>query len=324
MRFLLTGAAGFIGNHLSAHLLTAGHEVRALVRGGGVSLNADLSDPRFQLITVGDFTQVQDWSRYLDGIDVVVHLAARVHVMHDESDDAQAQYDKSNVDITMALAQAALVMRVKKFIFLSSIKVNGERTRGEDFTASSAPMPLDPYGVSKYKAEQALAALFAQPHNGQSAELIIVRPPLVYGPGVGANFRRLYRLGLSRLPLPLKGFNNQRAMISVYNLIDFIRYCSESKRNLAGCYLVSDGVNYSLADLISAVRRVNKRRSGLFYFPPVIIRSLVQRLLGAQVSSRLFDELTLDICATESVTDWHPSFTLMETLEKMLIAEAQH
>lgn len=217
MRVHVTGATGFVGSHLLPALVERGHQVIALVRTPHPGLASEAQ------ICVGDIAEVDSWSDAVAGADVLVHLAARVHVMRETADDARREYERVNTRPTLALARAANAANVRRFIFVSSIKVNGERTDGTPFTSDSRPSPVDPYGESKLAAELGLRALAKD----AQMQVVILRPPVVYGPGVGGNIRRLATAVQSRLPLPFASIRNRRTMLAVGNLVQALVAATE-------------------------------------------------------------------------------------------------
>ncbi len=304
MKLLITGANGFVGKQLQALLAEQGYTLLLATRSA--------QQHAANTVAIGDIEAFEDWDTHLADIDVIIHLAARVHQM-DEQDEAS--YQRTNVDATLRLAEAAIRCGVKRFIFLSTIKVNGEDTNnGQPFKATDAPAPMDAYAHSKYQAEQALKSLLVD----QAMELVIIRPPLVYGPGVKANFLRLVTLANSGLLLPFAGIDNDRAMVSVANLCDLIATCVDHEAAAGKTFLVSDGQAYSTADIIRAVRRVSAVPERLFYFPPDLLKGLLLLVGKKALSTRLFDSLDIDIADTVNTLDWKPQYTLEQTLKQML------
>lgn len=296
MTTLITGSSGFIGRHL---LASYDDDVITVSRNAGPQAH----------IAIGDIAQFNDWETLFQGVDVIIHLAARVHRMEDGN---PALYDRDNIQVVKRMAAAAVSCGVRRFIFLSSIKVNGEYTQHKAFSPFDTPSPSDPYGQSKLAAEQLLMAAAST----SEMEVAIIRPPLVYGPGVKENFQRL--LSLARLPLPFALVNNRRDMVSVYNLCDLIVSCIDHPSAVNRVFLVSDGQPYSLSTLLHAISRVQGRRSLLWPFP-VSWLSKGLGLLGKEpFVLRLFGDLELDISDTKETLGWQPKYTLEETLRKMI------
>jgi nucleoside-diphosphate-sugar epimerase len=304
MKILVTGADGFVGKKLQPLLKEQGRESLLTTR------SSQQDGPT--TLAIGNIDIFDDWDAHLTGIDSVIHLAARVHQM-DERD--KESYQRTNVDATSRLAEAAIRCGVKRFIFLSTIKVNGEETtEGRPFTATDIPSPADGYAESKFQAETRLKKLSAD----SDMELVIIRPPLVYGAGVKANFLRLIELGRGGLPLPFSGLNNRRDMVSVDNLCDLISLCIDDPRAAGNTFLVSDGRAYSTADIIRSTRTVLGMPQRLFYFSPGLLRWLLVLIGKKDLADRLFSSLEIDISATQETLGWSPQYTLEQTLRKML------
>ncbi|TAL40775.1 MAG: NAD-dependent epimerase/dehydratase family protein, partial [Methylovulum sp.] len=248
-KLLITGANGFIGKALCATLMSgnydAGHyRINAAVRTFAVCPDAVVP------IIVGDIDAKTDWTEALQAVDVVIHLAARVHLMRDDAPGPLAEYRKTNVDGTMNLARQAVQVGVRRFIFISTIKVNGEYTLpGCPFTADDMPAPVDAYAVSKYEAEQALRELAAT----TAMELVIIRSSLVYGPGVKANFYSMMRWLDKQIPLPLGAIENRRSLLALDNLIDLIIICIRHPAAVKQVFLAADGEDISTAQLLRRV-----------------------------------------------------------------------
>lgn len=289
-RTLVTGATGFVGRTLlsSASALQWRAAVRSAVSLEGV-----------EVARVGEIDDKTDWSGALKDIDCVVHLAAHVHVMNPKAADSDA-FERVNVLGTARLARAAARAGVKRFIYLSSIKVNGEMTGAEAFRADDAPNPQDEYGRSKLRAELSLSAIEA----GGDMRVAIIRPPLVYGPGVRGNFLRLLSLVKSGLPLPLGLVHNKRSLVSVWNLCDLIGLLQRRAEPASGVFLVADDAPLSSADLIGRMAHFMERRARLVPVPPAFLL-LLGRLTGrAAEVRRLCDSLVLDTSPTRTRLGW--------------------
>ncbi|PZU83020.1 MAG: UDP-glucose 4-epimerase [Shinella sp.] len=304
---LVTGGSGFVGQALIRELVRRGLPYRTAGRRAGT---CD--------VVVGEIDGSTDWSQALAGVDLVIHLAARVHVMNDKAVDPLAAFRASNTDGTLNLARRAAACGVKRFVFISTLKVNGEETRpGHTFRASDPPHPLDPYGVSKREAEDGLSRIAAK----TGMEVVCIRPPLVYGPGVKANFAALYKLASSGLPLPFLSIRNRRSMVYVGNLVDFILRCAEHPAAANRTFLVSDGDDVSLPVLISRIRASLDKPARLFPMPPFVF-TLAARLLGKQdFAQRLLGSLEADIAESRAVLGWTPPFTMADGL-KAMVSEA--
>ena len=253
-RILVTGATGFIGRELCTVLTARGHEVVAAGRHAPAS---GLAAAAFHAV---DLMAAADWQALLGGCDTVIHLAAAAHFAY--AGDLKA-LRALNVDATRQLASAALHANVRRFIFLSTAKVHGEETIGTPFSESVPFAPSDPYAVAKCDAESALRSLFADAPD----RLTVVRPPLVYGPGVKANFLQLVRLVGSGLPLPLASIDNRRSLIALTNLSDFLAFCVETEKSAGGTFLISDGKDLSTPDLLHLIGIAIGRPARLFPCP---------------------------------------------------------
>jgi len=259
---LVTGAQGFVGLPLSTALVKLGYQVRCAVR------------DRFQVnqsqetLSVGDINGATDWANALVDVAVVIHLAARVHVMKETSVDALSAYRKVNVEGTLNLAKQVALVGVKRFIFISSIKVNGEGTAlGHPYTEEQAPAPLDAYGLSKYEAELALQQLAKD----TGLEVVIIRPTLIYGPGVKANFRAMMRCLALCIPLPLGSIHNQRSLLALDNLIDLIQVCITHPAAANQIFLASDGVDLSTPELLTAMAAALGKTPRLLKLPESLL-----------------------------------------------------
>jgi nucleoside-diphosphate-sugar epimerase len=293
-KFLITGAKGFIGGHLLSKL---------------GELNEDVQSFSFDEFNA---TANQDEINYLlKGTKIVIHLAARVHVMNDNAADPLAAFQATNLHGSVNLARQAAEAGVRRFIYVSSIKVNGEYTDDKPFTEADKPNPQDPYGVSKWQAEQALHEISRQ----TGMELVIVRPPLVYGAGVKANFYNLLKLTSKALPLPLGAIENRRSMIYVENLVDALVLCATHPEAVGQTYLVSDGQETSTPDLIMAISRAMQRPNRVYPFPVSLLR-LAARLLGkSSVIDRLTQSLVIDSSKIRNELGWQPPYTMQQGLQ---------
>ncbi|MBN1242936.1 MAG: NAD-dependent epimerase/dehydratase family protein [Spirochaetales bacterium] len=308
MSTLVTGANGFIGTALIKRLADARVPVRAAAR------STDYARPDSVVpAVIGDIGPGTDWDEALAGVDRVAHLASRVHVMRDTAKDPLREFRRVNVEGTLNLARQAALAGVKRFVFISSIKVNGESTRGgERFRLEDAPRPADPYAMSKHEAEIGLRSIAAE----SGMELVVVRPALVYGPGVKGNFLALMRLVAKGIPLPFASVRNARSMMGLGNLVDLIARCLEHPAAADRVFLACDGADHSTAELIRALGRALGRPARLFAAPPALLRA-AGRLLGrsGQVS-RLLDDLRVDGSATFAVLGWRPPDGLEAELDR--------
>lgn len=301
-QLLITGANGFVGRALLN--ATSNYSVLALGRTA-----PDNRTPFFQ----APLGENVDYSQALKGIDVVVHAAARVHVMQDQAADPLAAYREINVAATLNLARQAAAAGVKRFIFISSIKVNGESTPpGKAFLASDTPAPQDAYGQSKAEAEQLLRQLALE----TAMELVIIRPPLVYGPGVKANFASLMRLASKGLPLPFGAVHNARSLVALDNLVSLICCCIEHPAAANQIFLVSDDEDVSLATLLRLMAKAAGKPARLLPVPPTWF-ALLAKLTGKQaVIDRLCGNLQLDISHTKKTLGWRPVVSVEQGIKR--------
>lgn len=299
---LITGANGFVGRALCQRMLAEGWLARGTVRSVEQAASLPAGAEAVMIRSIGPAT---DWTAALAGIDTIVHLAARVHVMRDTATDPLAEFRLVNVAGTEHLARVAASAGVKRFVYLSSVKVNGEGALAP-YTELDAPAPMDPYGVSKWEAEQVLQKIAKE----TGLEVVILRPPLVYGPGVKANFLRLFEVVAHGIPLPLASVNNRRSLIYLKNLVDAIVTCGVSQA--AGqTYLVSDGVDVSTPDLIRQVAASLEKPPRLFPFPPFLI-TLAGELTGKSAGvDRLIGSFTVDCSKIRRELAWVPPYTLI-------------
>ena len=298
---LLTGSTGFVGSALLAELKKfPDFRVVSAVRSAASSASYDV-------VVVGSIDGTTDYSSALNSVDVVVHAAARAHIMRDEVADPLAEYRKVNVDGTLNLAKQAVAAGVKRFVYISSIKVNGESTtRLRVFTETDTAKPEDPYGASKHEAEEGLRLLAQK----TGLEVVIIRPPLVYGAGVKANFLSLVKLSATGLPLPFGFVNNKRSMVYVGNLVDLIVCCINHPAAASQTFLVSDGEDVSLRNLVTYIRLCLGRPPRLLPVP-VGLFNLAGALTGKQrVVDRLVGDLQVDSSKARSLLGWVPPFTV--------------
>jgi nucleoside-diphosphate-sugar epimerase len=309
---LVTGATGFVGRAVTARL---GSTPMARVRGALRAPARPLVSGVEPLI-VDDLSPTADWTAALRGVDVVVHTAARVHVMHDDASDPLAEFRRVNVGGTTQLARQAAAAGVRRFIFISSIKVNGEETRpGLAYTADDAPAPVDPYGTSKHEAEEALRELSRR----TGMEVVIIRPVLVYGPGVKGNFRSVVRWVDRGVPLPLGAVDNRRSLVAIDNLVDLIATCTKHPAAANQSFLVSDGEDLSTTDLLRRTAAALGKPSRLVPVPVRVLQAAA-RVLGKQsVAQRLFGSLQVDIAKTRQLLSWTPPIAVDEGLRRAVI-----
>lgn len=302
-KIFITGANGFVGKALCLEL-----EKRNFEYGAGVR-TAFLANE----ISYGDIVAQNHWKKILKGFDVVVHLAARVHVVAEKSANPLKSFMDINCEATLNLAKAAKKSGVRRFIFISSVKVNGEETFKVPFGADDEPLPQDPYGVSKLEGERRLMLL----HEPQIFEVVVIRPPLIYGPGVKANFANLYQFVKRDLPLPFGlAYSNRRSLVSVYNLVDLIILCSYHPQAGGNVFMASDDHDLSLKQLVLEMGKTLGKRPKLLPVP-IKLMKVGARLLGKKdYADRLFGNLQVDIQKTKQLLDWRPKFTLVTTFKQ--------
>jgi nucleoside-diphosphate-sugar epimerase len=305
MKILVTGANGFVGRALCAELTKQGLTVLAAAREKTALENC-------LPIVVGNIYKATNWSAALTGVDIVVHLAARVHVMHDKAADPLAEFRKVNVDGTLNLARQAASAGVKRFIFISSAKVNGEHTEtGKPFTEEVAANPQDAYGISKLEAEQGLLKIAQE----TGMDVVIIRPPLVYGAGVKANFASMMRAVKSGIPLPLGAIHNKRSFVYVGNLISMIMRCIDYPAAANQVFLVSDGHDLSTTELLRCCAEALAVKARLLPVPQKFIEVCANVLGKRAVTQRLCENLQLDITKARTMLGWTPPFSVADGLK---------
>jgi nucleoside-diphosphate-sugar epimerase len=307
---LVTGAQGFVGLPLSTALVKLGYQVRCAVRD---HFQVNQSQ---ETLSVGDINGATAWAHALVDVSVVIHLAARVHVMNETAADALSAYRKVNVEGTLNLAKQAALAGVKRFIFISSIKVNGEGTAlGHPYHEQQAPSPLDAYGLSKYEAELALQQLAKD----TGLELVIIRPTLIYGPGVKANFRAMMRCLAIGIPLPLGSIHNQRSLLALDNLIDLIQLCIVHPAAANQTFLASDGMDLSTPELLTAMAAALGKPARLIKLPESLLM-LGAKLVGKQaMAQRLCGSLQVDSSKARELLGWQPPVSVQEALHKVAV-----
>lgn len=301
---LVTGTNGFVGHPLCAQLTNHGFVLRRAVRHA-----TEVADS----VPVGDIGPDTDWSAALQEVECVIHLAARVHVMQETSADPLSEFRRTNVMGTEHLARSAAAGGVKRLVYVSSIKVNGEETPGSiRYTETGAPAPQDPYGRSKWEAEQALHRVATE----TGLEVVVVRPPLVYGAGVKGNFLQMLGAVARGLPLPLGSVGNQRDLVYVGNLVDALITCATHPAAAGQTYLVCDGESVSTPELLRRLAKAMNVPARVFPFPPAMLK-LAGGMLGksAQVE-RLLGSLQVDSGKIRRELAWRPPYTLQQGLQE--------
>ncbi len=308
-KILVTGANGFVGRQLCQTLTQKGFLVKAAIRQTAITPVDDL-----HYVAVGDIGPDTDWTEALRGVHLVVHLAGRAHMMRDSAPKAMAEYERINTLGTMRLAQMAATAHVKRFIFLSSVKVNGEETHDQPFVETDRPAPLDFYAVSKWKAEEGLLHM----HQQGRLPVVIIRPPLVYGPGVRANFLQLIRLVDSGLPLPLGKIKNKRSLVGLRNLMDFIMICFHNPSAAGEIFLVSDREDLSTPDLVQRIGGFLGRSTYLIPIPYPFM-SIIAFITGKKDAlDKLCHSLQVNVEKASNVLHWKPPFSINEELAQTI------
>ena len=320
MNVLITGTTGFVGNSVLNLSLEEGHSI--------VTLGRKLSEyedakANFKQIICSDLSklfvsessdELKALNKALQNIDVILHTAARVHILNDSgNEDLLSEFRKLNTTATFELAKRAAHVGVKRFIFISSIKVNGEMTElGKPFKPSDDFIPNDPYGLSKYEAEQGLLALAKE----TGMEVVIIRPPLVYGPGVRANFASMMKWVNKGIPLPFGTIDNKRSLVALDNLVNFIIHCIDHPKAANEIFLISDGEDVSTTELLRKVANAFGKKALLLPVPVSLMRFAAKLIGKADVANRLFGSLRVDSSKARDLLDWKPVVTMDEQLKK--------
>lgn len=308
-KVLVTGATGFVGRVLM-HVLGSRGKV-CLIGAARRQVSEGVSESNIKC--VGNLDALTNWSPTVIGVDVVIHTAARAHIMKDEVADPLAEYRRVNVDGTLSLARQAVAAGVKRFIFISSIKVNGEATaNGKAFCADDEPAPKDAYGLSKLEAEQGLMKLAAE----TGMELVIIRPPLIYGPGVKGNFASMIKLVEKGLPLPLGAIHNKRSLVGIDNLVDLIIRCIDHPAAANQVFLAGDGEDLSTTELLRGVGKAMGKTARLIPVPAGLLQFGATLLGKKAMAQRLLGSLQVDISKTCELLDLKPPYTVEEGLRR--------
>lgn len=304
MTILVTGATGLVGAGLMGRLAADNRPAR------GTSRKPPSSDvPRTDWALVGDQNESTDWGSALDGVRTVVHLAGRVHVMRESAADPLAAFRRTNVAGTLNLARQAASGGARRFVFVSSIKVNGDAGA---YRETDRPVPYGAYSVSKLEAENGLREISAS----TGLEVVVIRPPLVYGPGVKANFGSLVRAVEKGIPLPLGAIHNRRSFVGRDNLTDFIVTCADHSAAPGQTFFVSDGEDVSTTTLIRRIAQAMKRPARLIPVPMAVLWGAAAAIGKRDVAQRLLGSLTLDITKARTRLNWTPPLTLDEGLRR--------
>jgi nucleoside-diphosphate-sugar epimerase len=307
MKILISGATGFVGRPLCDELFRKGKSVRAAVRLEHTRID------NVENVSIAIIDRETDWTDVLLGVNVIIHLAARVHLMKHTDSDSLNSFRSINVEGTLNLARQAVKAGVRRFIFISTIKVNGENTPlGKPYTCFDSPAPLDPYAISKREAEDGLRKIAME----TGMEVVIIRPTLIYGPGVKANFHSMLYWLDKGIPLPFGAISNKRSLVALDNLLDLIVTCIDHPNAANQTFLVSDGEDMSTTELLERMAAALGKRARLL---PVSMNLLhkVAKLLGKQdLHQRLCQSLQVDISKTKELLSWTPPMSVDEALRK--------
>lgn len=306
MKILVSGATGFVGQHLCRYLMNNDIDFSAVVRQRSNTLKAD----QFEIKEMNGLT---DWTKCLKDIDVVIHLAGRAHVVDVDPTDTYQAYSEINIDATKGLAHQAAASGVKRFIFVSSVGVNGNQS-DVAFSEQHPPDPKEYYAMSKRTAEVELMSVAKK----TELEVVIIRPPLVYGRGVKANFKKLINLSQLKM-LPFGLINNRRSLIYVENLVDFIIRCIDHPGAANETFLVSDDEDVSTANLIRMIAAAANKKIYLIPFPKEILKLLFNLIGKKAIYSKVCGDLYVDITKAKTLVNWSPPFTLKQGIAKTLI-----
>ena len=290
MRVLITGATGFVGTALTERVSRV-YDTIALVRPQNHVLSANIQ----QLVAANIFA-----ADLPENIDVIIHLAGRAHILNEQTTDPLSEFRKVNVDGTLQLARQALDKKVKRFIFMSSIGVNGSVTLQQPFTEDALPQPHADYAVSKLEAEQELKKLFA----GSDTELVIIRPPLVYAAHAPGNFARLLKLVASNLPLPFAGTNNKRSFVALENLVDFIQTCIEHPNAANQTFLVADQTPISIRELVQYLKQGMGKKAHFIYIPQPLMKLGAACIGKSKLYEQLFESLEVNTTKAHKLLGW--------------------
>lgn len=311
----LTGSTGFVGGAVLRRLVVEGSAVTVALRQEPSAMAEGVNVVRF------DAFETTSWVQTLSEIDVVIHSAARVHVMSDVEADPLSAFRKVNVDGTLNLARQAAEAGVKRFIFVSSIKVNGEGTPpGHPYTADDVPAPADSYGVSKMEAEQGLHEIASR----TGMEVVIIRPVLVYGPGVRANFLNMMRWLDKQVPLPFGSIRNSRSLVALDNLVDLIVASIHHPAAANQTFLVSDGEDLSTTQLLSRMARALGKKPRLLPVPSWLLKAAANLLGKRSLSQRLCGSLQVDITKTRELLQWEPPVSVDVGLKMTAVHYMEH
>ncbi|WP_434563086.1 NAD-dependent epimerase/dehydratase family protein [Pseudomonas sp. R1-6] len=301
---LVTGASGYIGRLLCHCLISQDFVVKGVGR-NAISYTENLEYVRLNL-------EYDPLDGLCDGVETIIHLAGRAHILNDQEKDPLEVFRRANVHATVRLAREAMRRGVKRFIFVSSVGVSAAETKNSGVSELSGNHPVTPYAISKFEAEEALKEL----SNGSPMELVIIRPPLVYGGDAPGNFRRLLKVVKLGIPLPFLSLNNQRSLIAIDNLVDFIIHCSKHPAAVGETFLVSDGTDVSTEDMVRFISRGMRRTPRLIYVPIGLIRAGATLMGRESMFSQLFGSLVIDSRKAHQLLGWTPPLNTVDALFK--------
>lgn len=303
-RILVTGATGFVGRSLCKFLKSSGYQVQPTAR------RQPSNQSEFNYFLSGNITETTDWTDILSSVDVVIHLAARAHIVNDSSKNPLAKYRLSNTLPTIKLARDAIEAGVRRFIFVSTIGVNGSETFGDPYRACDIAAPHSPYAKSKYEAELRLKSLFQE----TSSELVILRPPLIYGMDAPGNLASIMGLVKNRRPIPLSRIFNKRSFISIDNFISLLEVCISHPNAADRTLLISDGVDLSTSDFVKLIGALVDKKPLLFWLPPRLTRFCLETIGKKMMAKSLYGDLQVHSQDTFDLLDWTPVFCPKEFL----------
>ena len=315
IKILLTGSSGFVGNALLNTLVKSSeYDIKSVYR-----ILPSILNKNIDYIQIDSIDSKTNWKKYLEGIDMVVHLAGRVHLMNDSAKSPLDEFRHVNTEGTLNLAKKAAIAGVKRFIFISTIKVLGEQTApGQAFKSGDSFNPQDPYSISKVEAEVGLK-LIGEAHG---MEIVIIRPPLVFGQGVKGNFTSLLKLTRLPIPLPFGSIQNKRSLVSVENLIDLIVVCLTHPKAKNQTFLVSDDDDMNTSELISRLAEAGGYKAYIFGFPLTMLYVSLRLLGKLPIYERLCGSMQVNIEDTKSQLSWSPPFKVNDSLSNCWLSDA--
>ena len=314
MLLLITGSTGFIGSSLTQHLHQKGYSIIAAIR-----QISDAFSPGIKQVAVTDLLPSTNWTSAINKVDTIIHLAARAHILKDQATDPLATFRETNTYATLNLAQQAANAGVRRFIFISSIGVNGNQTHAKPFTADDLPTPAEPYATSKHEAEIGLRQIATE----TGMEVVIIRPPLVYGANAKGTFGQLIKTVARGIPLPLGNIHNQRSLVALPNLIDLITTCIDHPAATNQTFLVSDGEDLSTTELLQRLSHALGKPARLLPIPQSWLETALTLVGKRAIAQRLCGNLQVDISKTRDLLGWTPPVSVDEALRQTAQAYLQ-